>query len=206
MMRAPIRFSPNVNKRTLVGKLAVSEPVKALELARSIADPWYRCQSLAAVAWRLTDPRQLKTVIGESLAAAYEHTEPNRIVSVAAWPIRVMVEKRDRRLSSAVDELLQKIETEPNPVRRGDALLLLFQAVYSDPPLRAPVLESLLRSCEQMNSWKRPIILSDLATILAIDDSSRAEQVIEMIGEGQRSRQARRFIAAGQALGPREFF
>jgi hypothetical protein len=205
-MRAPVRFSSYVNKRTLVGRLAVSEREKALELARSIADPWYRCQSLANVAWHLDDPRQLKKVIGEALAAAYEHKEPNRIVTVAAWPIRVMVEKRDRRLSSAVDELLQKIETEPNPVRRAHALLLLFQAVYSDPELRALVLEPLLRACDQMKSWRRPIILCDLAMVLAIDDPARAEQVIEMIGEGQRTRQARRYIAGGQGLGPREFF
>ena len=205
-MRGPVRFSPNVNKRTAVERLAVSEPVKALELARSIADPWYRCQSLANVAWHLDDPRELKKVIGEALEAAYEHKEPNRIVTVAAWPIRTMVEKRDRRLRSAVDELLQKIQTEPNPVRQAHALLLLFQAVYSEPELRALVLEPLLRACERMNSWRRPIILSDLAMILASDDPTRAEQVIELIGEGQRTRQARRYIAAGRGLGPREFF
>src|SRR5215213_7284958 len=77
-----------VNKRELVGKLARSEPARALEIARSISEPWYRCQSLAHVALYLEDQKQFKKVIGEALAAAYEQTEPNRIVSVASWAVR----------------------------------------------------------------------------------------------------------------------
>ena len=183
-----------------------SEPVKALEMARSISDPWYRCQSLAQVAWHLEDQRQLKKVIDEALAAAFEIDEPNRIVSVASWAVRVMVKKGDRRLSSVVGELLSKIQLEPNPVRQADALLLLFEAVYYKRELREVVLNPLLRACEQMNSWKRPRILSDVALILAIDDPNRAAQVVDMIGDGPRSRQTRRDMVAGKWLGPHEFF
>ena len=112
-MRAPLRGYQDVMKRDLVGRLVVSDIVRALDIARNISDPWYRCQSLAHVAWHLQDQRQLKKVIKEALQAAYEQKEPNPIVSVAAWPVRVMVQKRDPLLSSVVDELLEKIETEP---------------------------------------------------------------------------------------------
>jgi hypothetical protein len=193
-------------RRDLVGSLVVSDIARALDIARNISDPWYRCQSLAHVAWHLQDQRQLKKVIKEALQAAYEQKEPNPIVSVAAWPVRVMVQKRDPRLGSVVDELLEKIETEPNPVRRADALLLMFHATYHHSELRTVVLAPLLQACEQMNSWKRPIILSDVAMVMAIDDPTSAAQVVEMMGECRRSRKTRREIAAAEWLGPNEFF
>ena len=196
----------SVTKRNLVSQLAVSEPLKALETARGISDPWYRCQSLAHVAWNLEDRKQSEKVIGEALAAAYEHNEPNRVVTVASWAVRAMVKKSDRRLSSVVDGLLDKIQREANPVRQADALFFLFEAVFYEPRLRESVLDALLRACERMNSWKRPLILSDVALVFAIEDPNRASQIIDLMGEGRMSRKTRREIAAGKWLGPHEFF
>ena len=204
-MGAP-RYPGDVTKRDLVGKLAGSEPDRALEIARSISGPWYRCQALAQVAWNLADQKLFKKVIEEALAAAYEQTEPNRVVSVASWAVRAMVKKGDRRLNTVVEELLQKIQRESNPVRQADALFFLFEAVYYEPSLRDMVLDALLSACEQMNSWKRPYVLSDVALVLATDDPKRASQIVELIGEGRWSRKTRCEIAAGQWLGPHEFF
>jgi len=198
--------SEGVIKRDLVGELAETEPLRALEVARSISEPWYRCQSLAQVAWHLEDRKQSEKVIREALAAAYEHIEPNRVVSVASWAVRAMVKQSDRRLGSVVDELLQKIQREANPVRQADGLLLLFEAVFYESRLRDLVLDALLVACEQMNSWKRPLILSDIALVFARDDPDRAAQIIDLIGEGRWSRKTRREIATGKWLGPHEFF
>jgi hypothetical protein len=199
-------LATHVIKRELVGKLAASEPTRALEVARSIAEPWHRCQSLAHVAWNLEDRKQFEKVVTEALAAAYEQDVPNRIVSVAAWPVRAMVAKSDRRVGSVVHDLLRKIETESNPVRQADALFFLFEAVYCESRLRHRVLGALLSACEAMNSWKRPCLLSNIALVLAIDDPDRAAQVVAMIGEGRKSRQTRRAISTGEWLGPHEFF
>jgi hypothetical protein len=84
--------------------------------------------------------------------------------------------------------------------------LKLFEAVFYVPELRELVLKSLLRACDEMNSWKRPIILSDIALVLAIEDPKRAAKIVDEIGEGRRSRQAHRDLAAGKWLGPHEFF
>ena len=195
-----------VTKRNLVSQLAVSEPLRALELARSISEPWYRCQSLAHVAWNLGDQKQSEKVIGEALAAAYEHDEPNRLVTVASWAVRAMVKKSDRRLSSVVNGLLDKIQSEANPVRQADALVFLFEAVFCEPRLRELVLNVLLRACDRMNSWKRPLLLNNVALVLALDDPNRASQVIELMGEGRMSRKTRREMATGKWLGPHEFF
>jgi hypothetical protein len=195
-----------VTKRNLVSQLAVSEPLRALELARSISEPWYRCQSLAHVAWNLGDQKQSEKVIGEALAAAYEHDEPNRLVTVASWAVRAMVKKSDRRLGSVVNGLLDKIQSEANPVRQADALVFLFEAVFYEPRLRELVLNALLRACERMDSWKRPLLLNNVALVLALDDPNRASQVIELMGEGRMSRKTRREMATGKWLGPHEFF
>ena len=197
---------PETNKRDLVGKLAGLEPDKALELARSISDPWYRCQSLAHVAWHLKDQLQSRKLNQEALTAAFELDQPNSIVSVASWVVRVMVKNADQQLALVVDQLLDAIQHESNPVRQADALLFLFEAVYHEPQLRYRVLDPLLRACEQMKSWKRPRILSDIALVLAIDDPDRASQIIDTIGEGRMSRRTRRDIDAGRWLGPHEFF
>ena len=204
-MRAP-GYSTGVDLRALVGKLAPSEPVKALDVARRISDPWYRCQSLAHVAWHLEDRNTCKQVIGEALTAAFEQDEPNRIVSVASWAVRVMVKRSDPELSSVVDRLLDRIQLESNPVRQADALLFLFEAVFYETRLRNLVLDALLRACGQVNSWKRPHVMSDIALVLAIDDPDRAAEIVEMIGEGRKSRQTRQAIAEGKWLGPHEFF
>jgi hypothetical protein len=204
-MNAP-RYPEGVNKRNSVGKLAQSDPTKALEVARSISEPWYRCQSLAAVAWHLEDRNQFENVIGEALTAAYEQDAPNRVVSVASWAVRAMVKRSDRRLKPVVHRLLDQIQLEPNPVRQADALFFLFEAVFYEPRLRYPVLDALLHACGEMKSWKRPRILSDIALVLAIDDPNRASEIVEMIGEGRKSGQTRQDIAAGRWLGPHEFF
>jgi hypothetical protein len=117
-----------------------------------------------------------------------------------------MVKKSDRRLSSVVNGLLDKIQSEANPVRQADALVFLFEAVFYEPRLRELVLNALLRACERMDSWKRPLLLNNVALVLARDDPNRASQVIELMGEGRMSRKTRREMATGKWLGPHEFF
>lgn len=204
-MSAP-RFLEGVRKRELVGNLAASDSARALEVARGIADPWYRCQSLAAVAWHIEDRKQFEKVIGEALTAAHEQDVPNRIVSVASWAVRAMVKRSDRRVGPEVSRLLDRIQSETNPVRQADALFYLFEAVFYIPQLRDSVLDALLHACEEMKSWKRPRILSDIALVLAIDDPNRADEIVELIGDRRKTRQTRHDIATGQWLGPHEFF
>jgi len=76
-------------------------------------------------------------VLHEALAAAKEQEEPNRIVSVATWPIGVFVRRAIGDVSAIVPELLEIISREPNPVRRADALALLLGAVLPVPPLHS---------------------------------------------------------------------
>ena len=120
----------SASTRTFVARIAAKEPQRAFELARAIDDAWVRCQALSTTALHLADSRARARAIDEALAAASELTEPNRVVTVSAWPVKVLaIQGRLDRVASEVDRLLAVIATERSPVRRADALRDLFGAV-----------------------------------------------------------------------------
>ena len=117
-------------QRDRVATLAPGRPDLALELARSIGDPWFRCQALSMAAVHASDRRMRDTVIKEAFAAANQLPEPNRVVTVSSWPIKVLAMTGDVVLVSAESaRLLRLIATEASPVRRADALRYLLGAV-----------------------------------------------------------------------------
>ncbi len=73
-------------------------------------------------------------------------------MSAAAWPLSVLVERGARDVASSVDRLLIRLARKSNPVRCGDALLLLLSAVYRDGNARDQVLSELLATCTMMES------------------------------------------------------
>jgi hypothetical protein len=71
-------------QRTRVAAIAKTKPHEALELVRSIDDPWFRCQALSIAAVHVPDRRSAKVAIDEAFSAANELDEPNRVVTVTA--------------------------------------------------------------------------------------------------------------------------
>jgi hypothetical protein len=121
-------------QRDHVAVLARTNPAEALELARTIEDPWFRCQALSFAAEHGPDPRFQLRAIDEAFAAASELSEPNRVVSVSSWPVKALaLTGHLSRVASEVDRLIQLISTEPSPVRRADALRALLEAVSRAP-------------------------------------------------------------------------
>lgn len=175
-----------------------------LETARKNPDSFKRCQILAEVAWHTKDSQRFDGIIRESLAAAWEQKRPNRIVFAASTSVWVMASRAHQDLSSIVADLLKVLAEEPNAVRRGDALILLFEAAYRDLDERSKVLSVLLQTCEVMGSWRREHILAEAAVTLAIDDIEIAERVIELIREEKFVRRARREIESGY-VGPHQY-
>lgn len=187
-------------------ELAQVDVDAALSFAQNIEWEWYRCQSLAEVAWHTKPRAKFMKIVGEALETAREMSEPNRTVSGSAWVVRAMAQRDDVDILPVVRELLQVIEREPNPVCRADALLLLFEAVYRKRELREIVLTPLLDACEAMRSWKQPRTLKYIALILAIDDMPSANKVIGMIRKQSTKRQAEEAIERREWLGAHEFF
>jgi hypothetical protein len=105
-----------------------------LELARSIDDPWFRCQALSIAAVHAPDRRSHECAIDDALSAANELSEPNRVVTISSWPIKALVLAGDTSgVSSEVERLLELISSESSPVRRADALRYLLGAVNCAP-------------------------------------------------------------------------
>jgi len=120
--------------RNRVAAIAKTQPHEALRLARSIDDPWFRCQALSIAAVHAPDRRSHKCAIDDAFSAANELSEPNRVVTVSSWPVKALALAGNMSsVSSEVARLLQVISTESSPVRRADALRHLLGAVSLAP-------------------------------------------------------------------------
>jgi len=121
-------------QRDRVAAIAKTTPLEALQLARNIEDPWFRCQALSIAAVHAPDRRSQQRAIDDAFAAANELDEPNRVVTVSSWPVKALaLAGHLSSISPEVERLLQLISTESSPVRRADALRYLFGAVSRAP-------------------------------------------------------------------------
>lgn len=127
-------------------------------MARSIEDPWFRCQALSSCAEHVSDARARDALVREAFDAASLLGEPNRIVSVSCWPLSVLgnlglwgeVAGHARRLSAI-------ISTEPSPVRRANALEHLCSTLQTAPhDISMPVFGQFAEACLcRLSSGKR---------------------------------------------------
>lgn len=118
----------DVAARARVGKLAPRDVAGALRTARGIEHPWYRCQALATAAEHLKG-RDQERVLLESLAAAREQEQANRVVTVSSWPLRVLAEVCPGLAAEHLEGLIELAKTEPHHLRRAHALQALTHAL-----------------------------------------------------------------------------
>jgi hypothetical protein len=127
-------MSLGTQQRNRVTAIAKAKPREALALARSINDPWFRCQALSIAAVHAPDRRSQKIAIDDAFSAANELGEPNRVVTVSSWPVKALaLSGQMSGVSMEVTRLLQVVATEPSPVRRADALRYLLGSVSIAP-------------------------------------------------------------------------
>jgi len=195
-----------IDPRQETWNLAQKDVDEAYRFAMAITDDWYRCQALAMVAGNTKLKPRFQKIAKEAFKAASKLKNPNRRVSCSAWIIWAIAKRGDIDLTETVEECLVDISKEENPVRRADALLYLFEAVYSLPGLRGKVFEYLWNSIVEMNSWKKEQILSDLALIVAIDDNDQALEIANTITKANIKRRTLEYIETRAWLGPHEFF
>jgi hypothetical protein len=121
-------------QRNRVTAIAKTNPREALEVARSINDPWFRCQALSIAAVHAPDRRSSRVAIDNAFTAANMLSEPNRVVTVSSWPVKALaLTGHMSSVSSEVERLLQVIADESSPVRRSDALRYLLGSVSTAP-------------------------------------------------------------------------
>lgn len=185
-------------KRNQADRPLASDLQAALASAREIADPWVRCQALTAVAERIENRADRNSVLLESLRAASELTEPNRILVVSAWPLRLLIKFQEtRRVEIEIDRLLTVIAREPHPVRRCDALFWILKMLfpYSTWIPFSRLFDQFLQDCRAGHGWKRDRDLRDMAVLLtSVGDARRAEQCLDTIEKPRIRRQAVRMM------------
>lgn len=190
-----------VHDRARVQQLIASGDVReALAVANAIEHPWYRCQSVAEVAEVLPED-EARPVIAKALRAAHEEAEPNRIVTVAAWPIGVMA-RRGLEAGGEVEKLLAIIDTEPHSLRRAHALFMLFASVFPDATLRERVLAALVASLRVSHGWRAERVWAALVTRLRDENADEAARILQLMPEGREKRRLTRAATPPPASPP----
>ncbi|HEV8067833.1 MAG TPA: hypothetical protein VGP76_08845 [Planctomycetaceae bacterium] len=204
-------------ERDQVARIARSDNASALRIARNIDDPWFRCQALAYVAWNLADHKRFLRVVAESLESGWSIRDPNRSVTVIAWPVAALARRNYSRpdamerstgiLRDVIARLTGVIAKEPNPASRADALLLHVHALSpSRRELRKGLLGLLVKECRDATNQKRQRQLEEAAMAIAPDDLDTALGLIASLDENRKRRTTVRIEAQGEGLGPRQFF
>jgi hypothetical protein len=170
----------------------------ALSMARAIRHPWYRCQALTEVAKAVSPHPDSLRILEESLAAAHEQHEPNRIVSVAAWPLSILIKLDRERTAREVEALLNLAATEPHGLRRLDALDWLLASVAQDTELRTRVAERYLSTACQCVGWRADRTTAFRAEQLAKFDIPLAKEILASRSTNRFSRKALKAVEALQ--------
>src|SRR4051794_5830037 len=80
-------------ERDQAARIAGSDNTSALRIARNIDDPWFRCQALAYVAWHTAAHKRFLGLVAESLESGWSIGDPNRSVTVIAWPVAALARR-----------------------------------------------------------------------------------------------------------------
>ncbi|MEM7557276.1 MAG: hypothetical protein AAF378_24965 [Cyanobacteria bacterium P01_A01_bin.84] len=183
---------------------------QAYKLALKIADAWYCTQALSWVA-RYANDDHFDKFIRRACQASFSDSDPYKIVGSSAWVIRAIIErKKYQYIDPYLPKLLTVSSTISNPVCRGDALFLQYQAIFpiskkSNKQLQL-VLANLLSACRDMNSWKKPLIIRNTALIMGNKDLGQAFTIVNELSEGRVKRQVQKYLSEKKFLSPRDFF
>lgn len=194
-------------QRQLAINLVVSDPKKALSIARAIGDPWFKCQALACVAryWPNDDYEQL---LSEASKASDSQVNWYRRVAVSAWPIRAYLE---RGIPGPAKTLLTRYTEAANNIEnmggRSEALLMLFQAAKPfDRDLWEPVFHALVKATEPALAWRQMRNIRNAIAMVAPDDPTLLQEAIKCLTNEKTVAAIQRDIGNRKAAEPRPFF
>lgn len=172
------RSGRGVAARAEVARLARRDPKRALQVARSIEHPWYRCQAITSIVETNPSEPLAEELLGEALVAASSQDEPNRVASVAFWPLRLLVSRGSDKAASRTGELLRVIAKEPHGLRKRDGLRAILVAVASSQELRELVLEPFTLAAAASQGWRTERIIDVVAEVLIPLDREAASRLL----------------------------
>jgi phosphoglycolate phosphatase-like HAD superfamily hydrolase len=181
--------------------LNASDLSAALKVARAIEHPWYRCQSLSNVAEHCEPLGEKQELVREAFRAARECENPNRIVSVAFWPFKVLADNGlANEIRQELEPLLEILNGEQNPICRIDALAPLLSAFRNGPmDCFYRVLTQFEEGCRVCKSWKGDYNLRYVAPLVDKVDPKRATELLDLIKQPRMRRRALKDIESARA-------
>lgn len=182
-----------VADRSEVARLAKGNSSQALAVARSIQHPWYRCQALTYIVEANPSHASAEVILNEALLAAYSQPEPNRVASVAMWPLKELIHVNLRSASQHTTKVLEVISQEPHGLRRLGGLYAILWAVASVQELRDAALQPFLETAKVSFGWRSERIID--CAILTIAPYDRDSSVLLL-----NSRPITRFNKGSRAL------
>lgn len=168
-----------VASRAEVARLVQGNASQALVVARSIEHPWYRCQALTYIV--ATNPSHVNAdvILQESLAAAYSQPEPNRVVSVAMWPLKQLIHVNLTSANHHTAKLLEVISHEPHGLRRLGGLYAILWAVASVQGLRTAALAPFIETAKVSHGWRSERIVDTAILAIAPHDHDAAASLLD---------------------------
>ena len=178
----------DVRGRARVDSLAQRDPELALKAAKAIKHPWYRCQSLSAVACHIEGNRKL-VILKEAVEVAKQQTEINRIVTVSAWPMRQLAKVSPDFAKAEISWLVDLANSEPHTLRRADALFVLAQSVSGFPSQLNLIIPSLVRALLNGHGWRIDRLIRESIDLVEAVQPEALPLLVEQHSEGAKKRQ-----------------
>lgn len=188
-----------VAARADVALLASRSASEALALARTIQHPWYRCQAIASIVEKNRSLSAAEALLNEALDAAYSQDEPNRVASVAFWPLVLLVQHDPLRAAEHTSRLLGIIASEPHGLRRLDGLCAILSAVVSVPKLREEVLSPLLETAKVSSGWRTERLMNGVIQVLIAHDRAAAMSVLQSRPTTRFTRESRELLLSASS-------
>ena len=172
--------------RSRADKLALTDPQQALKVARAIRHPWYRCQALSKVAEHWGTKGQKLVLLEEAFAAAEEQPEINRLVTVSAWPLGVLVGVDPGVVPEHLQRLVHLATREEHSLRRADALFSVANAIRENPSLLAAVVPALTGALLSGRGWRIDRLIRRTIDIVRGSMPEATDELIEHHSEGRK--------------------
>ncbi len=193
--------------RNRVRRLLKEDPSAALRTARQIPEPWFRAQALSAVG-RQGAENQVEPLAKEAMKAAAECEDDYRRAAVAAWPIRLLVERGHTSSAAEALAVARQYALVATPIgSRAEALFGLLNGAWGlGGRERRQLVEDLLALHGERLHWRVA-----RATVAALEmmgpcDREAAGEIAGRIPDDRCRRKAIAALDAEDPQGPREYF
>ncbi len=182
----------SVHGRAEVGRIAPTDPARALALAHAIPDAWYRAQALSCVAEHARES-SVGSIAGQAIAAAYDCSDAYN------WPLRAAWSRGRQAYARAELDRVLRLAPEVEPLAsRIFALNCLWSGCNAaDDAFAEPIWQAILRLCNPDHHWRAARLYRHIAEVREQRQAGSAASVIAAMPEGKaKAALARRFKLA----------